>query len=202
LPGSIGLQVGGLVIAALLDWRFFAVCVIYAALGALYSHPRTRWKARPFVSWSVVMFGQGALGVLAGVVATGTASITSEAAWGIGGAALLVGALYPLTQLFQTEEDAARGDVTAAMALGRRGTCAASIALSVAGSAFMAASARQGGRPLDALLLGLAFVPMAAGTAWVCRPLPPRAVFRRVTVVQIGAGAGFGLYAIARLVAG
>lgn len=201
LPGSIGLQVVGLFVASLLDWRFFAVCALYGVLGALYSHPSTRWKARPFLSWTVVMFGQGALGVLSGVVATGTATISSEATWGICGAAMLVGALYPLTQLFQTEEDAARGDVTAAMALGRRGTCAACVALSIAGSAFMAASARLGDRPADAVLLGLAFVPMSAGAVWVCRPLPPRAVFRRVTFVQVGAGAGFGLYALARLVA-
>jgi hypothetical protein len=43
---------------------------------------------------------------------------------------------------------------------------------------------------------------MAVGAAWVCRPVPPHAVFRRVSMVQIGAGAGFGLYTFVRLLAG
>ncbi|MDB5215050.1 MAG: hypothetical protein JWO86_2977 [Myxococcaceae bacterium] len=202
LPGSVVLQGIGLVLAALLDPRFFAVCLAYAVLGVLYSHPKTRWKARPFASWAVVMFGQGLLGALAGVVASRDASVTTEAAWGLAGAALLVGGMYPLTQLFQTEEDAARGDVTAAIALGRRLTCAASIALSTVGAASMAMSAHVGGRPFDAAILALAWVPMAVGAAWVCRPVPPHAVFRRVSMVQIGAGAGFGLYTFVRLLAG
>jgi 1,4-dihydroxy-2-naphthoate octaprenyltransferase len=202
LPGSLFLQGAGLGLAALIDLRFFAVCLVYAALGVLYSHPSTRWKSRPFVSWLAVMIGQGSLGALAGVVATGDASVTREAAWGLAGAAMLVGALYPLTQLFQTEEDAARGDVTAAIALGRRGTCAASIALSALGATSMSISAHLGRRSLDAVLLALACLPMALGALWVCRPVPPRAIFRRVSIVQIGAGAGFGLYTLVRLLDG
>jgi 4-hydroxybenzoate polyprenyltransferase len=97
LPGSLVLQGFGLVLAGLIDPRFFAACLLYAALGVLYSHPRTRWKARPFVSWAVVMVGQGSLAGLAGVVASGEARVTPEAAWGLAGAALLVGALYPLS---------------------------------------------------------------------------------------------------------
>ena len=199
LPGSVILQVLGLGLAAVVGLRFFVACLVYAVLGVLYSHPSTRLKARPFGSWAVVMVGQGALGALAGFVATGASHLTAEAAWGLAGAAILVGALYPLTQLFQTEEDGARGDRTAAMVLGRQGTCLASIALSVAGAACMALSARSGGRPVDAVLLGLACLPMIAGAIWACRPLDVRAMFRRVTVVQVGAGAGFGLYTLLRL---
>ena len=202
LPGSLALQAVGLALAAFVDRRFFAACVLYAVLGVMYSHPSTRLKARPFGSWAVVMFGQGALGALAGVVATGAARVSAEAAWGLAGAALLVGALYPLTQLFQVEEDALRGDRTAAMVLGRRGTCAAAIVLSVMGALCMALSARVAGRPLDALVLGGAWVPMAAGALWACRDVPMRTMFRRVTVVQVSAGVGFGLYTLLRLVTG
>lgn len=199
LPGSILLQAIGLGLAAVVGLRFFAACLVYAVLGILYSHPSPRLKARPFGSWAVVMVGQGALGALAGFVATGASHVTPEAAWGLAGAALLVGALYPLTQLFQTEEDGARGDLTAAMVLGRRGTSIASVALSVAGAACMALSARSGARPVDAVLLGLACLPMAAGAMWACRSLDVRATFRRVTLVQLSAGAGFGLYTLLRL---
>jgi len=202
LPGSLALQGLGLALAALVDVRFFAVCLVYAVLGVMYSHPSTRLKARPFGSWAVVMFGQGALGALAGVVATGTARVTAEAAWGLAGASLLVGALYPLTQLFQVAEDAARGDRTAAIVLGRRGTCAAAVGLSVVGAVCMALSADAGGRALDAVVLGGAWVPMSAGAIWACRDVPMRTMFRRVTVVQVSAGVGFGLYTLLRLVTG
>ena len=201
LPGSLLLQVIGLALAALVDARFFAVCLLYAVLGILYSHPSVRWKARPFASWAVVMFGQGALGVLAGVVATAGTTVTPEVTAGLVGAAMLVGALYPLTQLFQTEEDAARGDRTAAMVLGPRGTCIAAVTLAVLGSAAMAASASLGGRPAEAALLVTAWVPLSVGAVWACATAAPKTVFRRVTVVQLAAGAGFALYTIVRIVA-
>ena len=202
LPGSLALQAIGLALAVVVDLRFFAACALYAVLGVAYSHPSTRLKARPFGSWAVVMFGQGALGALAGVVATGTARVTAEAIWGLAGAALLVGALYPLTQIFQTEEDAARGDRTAAIVLGRRGTCAAVIVLSVLGALCMALSAHVAGRSVDAVVLGGAWVPMSVGALWACRDIPTRSMFRRVTVVQVTAGVGFGLYTLFRLVTG
>jgi hypothetical protein len=85
------------------------------------------------------------------------------------------------------------------MALGRRGTCVASIVLAALGGASMSLSARAGGRAVDAVLLGLAALPMMLGTLWVCQPVPSRTIFRRVTLVQIGAGAGFGLYTLSRL---
>ena len=201
LPGSLALQGLGLGLAALIDARLFTVYLVYAVLGVLYSHPSTRWKARPYASWAVVMFGQGALAALAGVVA-GRGVVTPAVVWGLGGAAAFVGALYPLTQLFQVAEDTARGDVTAAIALGRRGACAASIVLSLIGAACLSRSAQLAGRPLDAMLLALAGLPMTLGASWVCRPVAPRTVFRRISVVQLGAGAGFGLYTVFRLLCG
>ena len=70
------------------------------------------------------------------------------------------------------------------------------------GAVCMALSASAGGRPLDAVVLGGAWVPMSAGAIWACRDVPMRAMFRRVTVVQVSAGVGFGLYTLLRLVTG
>jgi len=51
----------GLVIAAWVGTAFFAVCLAFAILGLLYSHPWSRWKGDPWRSWLTVMIGQGAL---------------------------------------------------------------------------------------------------------------------------------------------
>ena len=54
-------------------------------------------------------------------------SRTSAGAWALGGFAPLFAALYPLTQLYQLEEDRARGDRTLAIVLGSRWSLAVSI---------------------------------------------------------------------------
>ena len=199
LPGSLALQAFGLVVAAWVGTEFFVACLAFAILGVLYSHPTPRWKGNPWLSWLVVMVGQGAIGTAVGAVAGGNAHLTPELACGLVAASALVGALYPLTQLFQTVEDHARGDRTVAITLGRRGTRVASVLLSLIGAAFAGLSAHLAGRPWDALLLAGAALPMAAGAAWVCAPGEAGEVYRRVSRFQLAAGGAFGLYAVLRL---
>lgn len=199
LPGSLLLQAFGLAVSAWVGWQFFAACLAFAVLGVLYSHPATRWKGNPWLSWFVVMFGQGGIGTAAGVVAGQSAHLTPEIGCGLVAAAALVGGLYPLTQLFQTDEDHARGDRTTAIALGRRGTRAASAILSLLGATFAGLSAHFAGRPWDALLLAFAAFPMAAGAVWVCAPGDMRVVYKRISRFQLAAGGAFGVYAVLRL---
>ncbi|AKU98563.1 hypothetical protein AKJ09_05227 [Labilithrix luteola] len=200
LPGSFVLQGLGLIAAAGVSDGFLLACAAFAILGVLYSHPRTRWKGKPWASWLVVMIGQGGLGTLAGMVADRHARWSLEMVYGIVAAVALVGALYPLTQLFQIAEDRKRGDRTVAIVLGRRGVALAAAVLSTIGSAFAALSARAGGRPIEAAVLAGLAVPMIAGALWVCRPNEVKAIYRRISVVQIAAGAAFGVYAVVRLI--
>lgn len=201
LPGSLVLQGFGLIAAAGVSDGFLLVCIAFAILGVLYSHPRTRLKASPWASWLLVMIGQGGLGTLAGVVSDRHARWSPEITYGVLAAIALVGALYPLTQLFQTEEDGKRGDRTVAITLGRQGVARAAAALSSIGSLFAAFSAKSGGRPVEAVLLGGIAVPMIVGALWVCAPDESKTIYRRISFVQIAAGAAFGLYAVARLIA-
>lgn len=102
-----------------------AACVV---LSLLYSHPVVRWKARPGFDLAVNMAGYGAgttlAGLLAGMAAMtganagGASGLPAAAWWLVGGFALLFGSFYPLTQLYQLEEDRRRGDRTLATALG------------------------------------------------------------------------------------
>jgi len=199
LPGSLILQAIGLVVAAFVGVGFLAVCAAFAVLGVLYSHPLTRFKGKPWPSWFTVMIGQGALGAIAGVAAVDAPHFTVELGLGVAAAAAIVGAIYPLSQVFQIDEDARRGDRTVAMMLGRAGTPRVAGLLFAIGSALMAVAAWRMGRMVDAALFAAAPFPLTFGVAWACRPSGDRAVFRRVALFQILASSAFGVYALARL---
>ena len=199
LPGSLVLQAVGLALAALVGLPFLAVCIAFAVLGVLYSHPLTRLKGKPWPSWMTVMVGQGALGAIAGVTAVDAPHASSELAFGVLAAAAIVGAIYPLSQVFQIEEDTRRGDRTVAMMLGRAGTPRVAALLFAVGSVLMAVAAWRAGHVIDAALFAAAPIPLSLGAAWACRPTTDRAVFRRVALFQTFASSAFGLYAIARL---
>jgi 1,4-dihydroxy-2-naphthoate octaprenyltransferase len=102
----------------------FAV-LAYGSFSKLYSWDKTRLKARPWVSWLMVGVGQGSLSFLAIAAASGRAGLS-----GLGDAVLLCALLqgfflmgvFPLTQVYQHEEDARRGDLTISRVLGIRGT--------------------------------------------------------------------------------
>jgi 4-hydroxybenzoate polyprenyltransferase len=83
----------------------------------LYSVPPFRLKAVPGVDWAINMVGFGTLTPYAGWAATGL-PLTPAGRLILLGFCPLFAALYPLTQIYQYEEDARRGDRTLALALG------------------------------------------------------------------------------------
>lgn len=94
----------------------YAACVV---LSILYSAPPARLKAVAGADWAINLVGFGVLTPLAGWFATG-APLTRWGVLVLAGFGLLFAALYPLTQLYQLDEDRARGDRTLAMLLGAR----------------------------------------------------------------------------------
>jgi chlorophyll synthase len=91
-----------------------ALCVL---MSVLYSVPPARLKSR--AGWDLVinMLGYGLLTPLAGWGLTGQP--LTPWFWKVCiGFAFLFGALYPATQIYQVEEDAARGDRTLVIKLG------------------------------------------------------------------------------------
>ena len=200
LPGGIAIQAVGLALAPLVSWGFFFTCLAFAILGVLYSRPVPRLKGRPWPSLFTVMVGQGMLGAIAGACAVSAPAFRAELGLGVLGASLLVGGLYPISQVFQMEEDRARGDRTLALLLGHRGTVVLASALFCLGAGSLSLSAWAAGRGVDAIGFALAPFPMIALARWACAQEGNG--FRRVTLLQLGAGVGFGLYAALRLSSG
>jgi len=119
-PFAFLLMALGQVLAVLLLPLAFAIAYATCfAMSVAYSVPPLRLKAVGGVDWVINMIGFGTLTPYAGWAATGRA-LSPEYAIVLFGFCPLFAALYPLTQLYQFEEDTRRGDRTLAIMLGIR----------------------------------------------------------------------------------
>ena len=205
LPLSILIQAAGLILALTGGRAFVVIYLVFVVLGVLYSHPATRWKANVWLSTLVVCGGQGALGFLAGwAVAKGEiqTALSLRGVLGALSAALTTFGMYPLTQVYQIDEDSRRGDKTICVLLGAEG------GLRVSQTAFALAGvtsillAIKFYHAFDAVILALAY----AGLIWrVGRfridyaSLQGREAFRTVLALSYGASAAFALFIFLRL---
>lgn len=134
---SVALLAGGQLLAFALPVPFRIAYAICFALSLLYSVPPFRFKAVAGVDWLINMWGFGTLTPFAAWAATGRPLDLGHALVLLGFCPLFAG-LYPLTQLYQMEEDRRRGDRTLALMLGRRASLAVAIACSVLAFALFA----------------------------------------------------------------
>ena len=157
---GLGLMLAGLAAAVVLLPA--AYLIAYAAcllMSVLYSVPPARLKAVAFADWVINMIGFGALTGYAGWAATGV-PLTRPGLLVLLAFCPLFAALYPLTQLYQADEDRRRGDRTLALRLGMTrsldvalaGTALAFVMLGWAG---WLAGWRAGGRWLLIVLAAL-----------------------------------------------
>ena len=119
-PASLLLQVAGFVFAIFVGWLYAAIYLISFALFWLYSTPLARWKGHPVLSLVVIGISTGINSVLLGSLAAG-GSIHLNLIIASIGATLILLSLYPVSQIFQIEEDEKRGDKTFAVKFGAAG---------------------------------------------------------------------------------
>jgi 4-hydroxybenzoate polyprenyltransferase len=157
---SITLMALGQVIALTLPPGFAIAYAICFAMSLAYSVPPVRLKAVAGADWAINIIGVGVLTPFAGWCASGFA-LRAEARWIMIGFGCLFGALYPLTQIYQFDEDSSRGDRTLARILGVR----ASLWIS-AGAATFAFFAFSRALILAGPTLMSGNVLVVAGTVW------------------------------------
>jgi 4-hydroxybenzoate polyprenyltransferase len=119
LQFSLALLIGGQLLALTLPVGFqlaYATCFV---LSILYSVPPFRFKAVAGVDWVINMWGFGTLTPYAAWAATGRPLDAGHLLVLLAFCPLFAG-LYPLTQLYQFDEDRRRGDRTLALILGMR----------------------------------------------------------------------------------
>lgn len=111
-PVSLLIQVPGLVAGWWVGWEYVAVYAIAMLMFWLYSTPLFRWKRHPLLSLVAIGVSTGWGGFWLGALSAG-AGITHPAGWiGSLGVTMIILSMYPLSQIYQTEEDRQRGDRT------------------------------------------------------------------------------------------
>ena len=120
-PASLIVQFAGLFWALTIGWNFAIIYGISMLFFWLYSTPVARWKGKPILSIIAIGISTGTNSFLLGYLAAGGYPITlTEDLIAIGVAAIIL-SLYPVSQVYQTEEDLARQDRTFAVQFGLKG---------------------------------------------------------------------------------
>jgi 1,4-dihydroxy-2-naphthoate octaprenyltransferase len=105
---------------------FAIMLLLYGLVSKAYSHPAIRLKKYPIGGWLTVALFQGAFTFMMCYVGINNFPLTSlvQAKVLIPAtlSTLMLLGTYPMTQVYQHEEDAKRGDVTLSLRLGLRGT--------------------------------------------------------------------------------
>ena len=167
---GILLMAGALLLALRLPANFLLASAICALLSVAYSVPPLRLKAAAGFDWVINMAGFGFLTPYAGWALTGR-EVAGPGLVVLIAFAFLFGALYPLTQLYQVEEDSRRGDRTLAVRLGiGRSLVVALAAAALAFGGFVAAGLVSGWRGGDAAARWAALALAAA--AWLVVLVP------------------------------
>ncbi|MCV9388509.1 UbiA family prenyltransferase [Reichenbachiella ulvae] len=123
---SIALDALALLLGAYLSWRFVGLLFIYGMVSKAYSHPSVRLKKMPIIGWLAAGIFQGYFTFLTVILGLENMQFGDLLAWqwqipAILSSMLLMGS-YPMTQVYQHEEDAERGDQTISLKLGILGT--------------------------------------------------------------------------------
>ncbi len=205
LPFSLAVQGVGALLGALVNLPFWLAYAVFVGLSFAYSHPRIRWKARTWTSLLVVGLGQGALAFVAAWAATRGEifSIWSvDGVLGASAAVLLILALYPLTQLYQIDEDAARGDRTVAVVWGPTRCFAFALTCTVVGGLTMLVVLARRFGVVDTLLVGVGLAVQVASIGRLARSFYPQQVlknYRSVMRLNAVSASALGGYLLVRL---
>lgn len=181
-PASLALMAVGQAAALALPPAYQGAYALCFGLSVLYSVPPFRLKAVAGADWIINMVGFGAFTPYAGWATTG---LPLDPGRGLALAAFcpLFAGLYPLTQIYQLEEDIRRGDRTLAVVLGTGGSLDVALgAVSVAFALFAAAGVTAGWRGGGGALRWVGLALALAG--WVAVLVPWRRRWRSHTAAE------------------
>jgi 1,4-dihydroxy-2-naphthoate octaprenyltransferase len=115
-----------LLLGFFISWHFVVMMFIYGLVSKAYSHPAIRLKKMAYTGWFAAGFFQGFFTFL--MVYLGLNDLTFS---GLMNSSILIPAFlttmllwgsYPMTQVYQHQEDSKRGDQTISLKLGIMGT--------------------------------------------------------------------------------
>lgn len=119
---SLIFDLAALLLGFLISVEFVVMVFIYGLVSKAYSHPAVRLKKRPITGWLAAGLFQGYFTFLLSYIALADVPLSETFQFsiqfpGILSSMLLLGS-YPMTQVYQHEEDGKRGDMTMSRLLG------------------------------------------------------------------------------------
>lgn len=123
---SLLFDIIALSLGLLISWQFASMLLIYGIVSKAYSHPSVRLKKYPWVSWFIAGLFQGAFTFIMAYMGINDFSVSIAWVPYVYLPALLTSLMlwgsYPMTQIYQHDEDIRRGDITLSYKLGIRHT--------------------------------------------------------------------------------
>jgi len=156
------MDITALLLSLLVNRYFTAGLIIYILCSRAYSYRGIRLKQYPFIGFLTVFLVQGAItfymifkGINADVNAAPPISCMLASS-------LLIGALYPLTQIYQHEQDRADGVTSISYKLGYRGSFIFSGALFLAANVLLYFYFTAAGKMISFYVFSIALLPAVA----------------------------------------
>jgi len=119
---TVMLDILAVFISLFVSFYFTAGIFLYILASRAYSYRGIRLKKFPFVGYLVVVIFQGALTFFVSYHGSSESKLLDVPLLPILASMFLIGGYYPLTQIYQFEEDKKDGVETISMLLGKRGT--------------------------------------------------------------------------------
>lgn len=119
---SVLMDVAGMLLSLFISMHFAVCYFVYVVFSRLYSYRGVRLKKYPVAGYLTVVVNQGAL-IFYMVYHNVQAGTMHTVPWqGMAVSTLLIGAFYPITQVYQHEQDRKDGVTTISYKLGVKGT--------------------------------------------------------------------------------
>ncbi len=163
---SIVLDGAAILLSLVIGWLFTLVAIMYIGASKAYSYRRIRLKKYPVLGYLIVIIFQGAFTFW--MVYTGSnVEFNIYAPWqGMLICALLIGGFYPLTQIYQHQQDLDDGVATISYKLGYTGTFVFCALVYLLAWIFMAEFFIEIRRVDYLWVIGIFFIPVVVYFIW------------------------------------
>ena len=157
-------------LATALTWAFYgpqvAACLVaYIVASRAYSARAIRLKRFPVIGYLLVVVFQGAwVFGMTSLALSSSFQLDASTVWGLAASLAMIGASYPLTQVYQHDQDLRDGVRTLSYALGIRGTFAFAAAMF---SVFLACMIAYLAEAAQGWMAWGALVAIPSPAAWV-----------------------------------
>jgi 1,4-dihydroxy-2-naphthoate polyprenyltransferase len=157
---TIALDTIGILLSLLVSPLFALVMLFYIGASKAYSYRGIRLKKYPYLGYLIVILFQGALTFWL-VYYGSSGELDMAVPWeGMVICALLVGGFYPLTQIYQHQQDLDDGVQTISYKLGYRGTFVFCTIIYLLAWVFMAQFFIRNQQVNKLLVTGICFIPV------------------------------------------